>query len=400
MTAQDGTLRRGVRTGSRRAGAPGTGRTHARQPERNNESRPNPGRRMSSEQACAVELLRAQVAIVRALLLKAPAFDPTRPHWYVAVSDCGAEAHFHVLQLAAALRFARHDMFVRHVRWLRLVLTHRGLPDESILQSLRALVETLRDCLPAAASARAAECVEAAIAGYHTADASPVTPPGPLQRECVDALLATHAAPMQHLAATAARTSLDPAAYCVSVLGPALHEVGRLWQVNAVSIDQEHQCTARAVKLLATLFPSPPPTAGRPTAICACVVGERHELGLEMVACVLRTRGWNVIWQDQHLDPSGLLREVVEARAQLLALSATMLQHLHTMEALIAAVRAMPECAGVQVLVGGQAFAKDPGAWKEIGADATAADAIEAAEVAGRLVRPNRVQTDSNGCDD
>jgi methanogenic corrinoid protein MtbC1 len=345
--------------------------------------------RMRIEQWCAVELLRARMLLVGGLLQRSPAFGPAWPQWsgHDAVSQCSAEADFHVLQLAAALRFARREMFVRHVRWLRIVLTHRGLSDKAILLSLRALVEILRDCLPPKAAAQASEYVRAALVSYHAEDDPPPAVTDPMQLECLEALLAKHPV-LQQVATNASQAGLDIDAYCVSVLGPALHEVGRLWQVNAISVEQEHQCTARAADLLAGVLAGVPSRAvnGR-TAVCACIVGERHELGLRMVAGLLHANGWMVAFPDRHRDPSGLLRAIIASRAQMVAISATTLQHLHGVESAIAAIRALPECAHVQVLVGGQAFEGHPGLWKEIGADASAVDAREAVDVARRLVQ-------------
>nr|WP_255481815.1 MULTISPECIES: cobalamin B12-binding domain-containing protein [Ramlibacter] len=345
---------------------------------------------MRIEQRCAVELLRARTVLVNGLLQRSPAFGPSWPHWFgdeTSVSQCSAEAEFHILQLAAALRFARRELFVQHVRWLRVVLTHRGLSDKAILLSLGSLVELARDCLPAGLAGPAAEYVRAALLGYHAERDPPSLLAGPLQAECLHALLAEVPVAPARLLAGAARAGLDGDAYGLSVLVPALHEVGRLWQVDAIGPAQEQQCTARAAQLLEHLSGGhrPAPRSGR-TAVCACVVGERHELGLRMVAGFLRAAGWTVSCPDPHQDPAGLLRAVIGSRASLVAISATMLQHLHALESVIAALRAMRECAHVPVLVGGQAFETDPGIWREIGADGTAADAREAVVVADRLV--------------
>src|SRR4051812_46879794 len=134
---------------------------------------------MPIEQSCAVKLLRARTSIVGALLHKAPAFGPARPHWYGtdAVALFSAEADFHVLQLAAALRFARPEMYLRHVRWLRDVLTHRGLADKAITQSLRALVAILRDNLPPEEAPIAAGYVRAALTGSAADDGLPAPRP-------------------------------------------------------------------------------------------------------------------------------------------------------------------------------------------------------------------------------
>jgi methanogenic corrinoid protein MtbC1 len=343
---------------------------------------------MRIEHRCAVELLRARVLLVGGLLQRSPAFGPSWPHWYGddPVHQCSAEAEFHLLQLAAALRFSRREMFVQHVQWLRVVLTHRGLSDKAILLSLRALIDLAHETLAPELAAQVVDYVRASLLTYHAVPDRPAAPADSLQAECLQALLAEDPGDWQRWAASIIRAGMNRDACCLAVLSPVLHEVGRLWQVNAISVEQEHQCTARAAGLMDRLASRRAPRVDGRTAVCACTVGERHELGIRMVAGSLEDAGWTVICPDEQQDPSGLLRTIIDRRADLVAISATMLQHLHALETLVAAIRAMPECADVPVLVGGQAFERHPHVWREIGADATAADAREALSVANGLV--------------
>ncbi|MCS7248422.1 MAG: B12-binding domain-containing protein [Anaerolineales bacterium] len=68
------------------------------------------------------------------------------------------------------------------------------------------------------------------------------------------------------------------------VFEPCLHEVGRLWQTQQISIAQEHYFTASTQFIMAQLYPLIFQSLrnGR-RMVAACVANELHEIGLRMV---------------------------------------------------------------------------------------------------------------------
>ena len=81
---------------------------------------------------------------------------------------------------------------------------------------------------------------------------------------------------------------------------------------------------------------------------------------------------------------AAVVQSVVERKADVLAVSATMGYHLHAVQDLIELVRADPCCARLRVMVGGHPFTIDPALWRTVGADGTAADADAAVALAGQ----------------
>jgi methanogenic corrinoid protein MtbC1 len=79
------------------------------------------------------------------------------------------------------------------------------------------------------------------------------------------------------------------------VLTPALVQIGDRWASGAVSVAQEHlaSSTVRAA-LLKLLSDQRAPVHG--TAVLACAPGELHEIGLLMLAVMLRSDGWQVAY--------------------------------------------------------------------------------------------------------
>lgn len=135
------------------------------------------------------------------------------------------------------------------------------------------------------------------------------------------------------------------------VVRPTLEEVGELWAAGRFTVAQEHLVSgavrARLDRLLADA------RAGvRGVALLACAPGERHELGLLMLAVLLRADGWQVAYlgADTPLADAFALAERLDAR--LVCLSAGLPDRLGELERELAATRVPPR---VEIVAGGRA---------------------------------------------
>jgi len=96
------------------------------------------------------------------------------------------------------------------------------------------------------------------------------------------------------------------------VFAPALVEIGELWRAGEVTIAQEHLASGTIRGALQRLLADHRGSV-RGVAVCACAPGERHEIGLLMVAVLLRADGWQVVY----LGPDTPVDEAVALAAQL-----------------------------------------------------------------------------------
>lgn len=169
----------------------------------------------------------------------------------------------------------------------------------------------------------------------------------------------------------------------VEVFQPVMREVGRMWQENRITVADEHLATAITQSAMARLYDElfNVAVAPGPLLVAACAEQERHELGLRMICDVLEMEGWDTLFLGASVPVEDLVALVRERRPQVVALSASIAPHVPRVRETIRALReAVPE-GGPLVAVGGRVFADDPGLAGRIGADLTARDAVEAAEV-------------------
>ncbi|MFL5953138.1 MAG: MerR family transcriptional regulator [Gaiellaceae bacterium] len=117
---------------------------------------------------------------------------------------------------------------------------------------------------------------------------------GGLQRAFVDATHASDADALGRLVGHAlALASLEDA--LTKVLAPALVEVGDQWAAGDLTVAQEHLASAAVRAALQKLLADARPSV-RGTAVLACAPAEQHEIGLMMLAVLLRSDGWQVAY--------------------------------------------------------------------------------------------------------
>ena len=172
----------------------------------------------------------------------------------------------------------------------------------------------------------------------------------------------------------------------LGVFQPVQYEVGRLWQLNTISVAVEHFCTAVTQMAMAQLFPRVITARKNGRSMVGCCVGEElHELGMRMVCDFFEMDGWTTYYMGANCPADAVLSAVDERRAELLCLSATMNHNVPLAQDLIRRVAA--NFPRTRVLVGGFPFLLNPDLATRIGAHGWAKDAQEGVRLAISLCK-------------
>lgn len=306
---------------------------------------------------------------------------------------CVDDLALHVLYLAEAAALDSPELFEEYVAWTKALLGSRGVPASRLQVHLEALVQILPERVAAPLSGTAAAYLRGVIEQFEHLPEAPKCfidehrPNGPLAQRFLHALLALRRDEAMHLIVEALDAGTSVQDIYLEVFQPALHEVGRLWQLNRISVAHEHYCTAAIQLLMGELYPrliAPPRPPRR--MVAACVTGEMHEVGLRMVADLLDHEGWETHFVGASLPAKSVVDLLIETRAPVLCISVTVATHLMRAAELIGEVRANPNCAEIGIVVGGGAFARAPFLWRRMGANAYAADAREAVAACETLI--------------
>jgi MerR family transcriptional regulator, light-induced transcriptional regulator len=189
------------------------------------------------------------------------------------------------------------------------------------------------------------------------------------------------------VAQSALNEGIDIRDLYMEVFQPAMHEIGRLWEVNEITVAQEHLATAITQSVMAQLyayvFARPP--VGR-TLVATCIGGELHELGIRMIADFFEIEGWDVYYLGANMPEEDVVNMVNDQQADLLAISVTLNNHVPHARNLIQAVRASPIGSAIKTMVGGQPINRSPDICNVIGADLTALNARDAVQSAREVL--------------
>ncbi len=336
-------------------------------------------------------LLAHRGALAQSLVAREFSRHPELEERYGAVGRAKSlqDALFHLDFLAAAVSLDSPKLFGDYIGWAKVVLARRGVRVADFGFHLECTAEAIADCLPGAESAIARAFVATAILalpGMPDDVASFIDDPSDergLAHQYLQALLRAdrQLASSLILAAVDRGTSIE--SIYLEVFQPTQREVGRLWQLARITVAQEHYCTAATQLIMAQLYGRLFSGASACRSIVvACVGGDLHEIGARMVADLCELAGWTTFYTGASTPTGDLIDALVERKADVLALSATMATHVGEVRSLVTAIRAHPGCAGVRILVGGYPFNVDADLWRKVGADGFAPDARGAVSAA------------------
>lgn len=166
------------------------------------------------------------------------------------------------------------------------------------------------------------------------------------------------------------------------VIAPCLVGVGDGWARGDLSVGQEH-LTSAAIRARLERTLAEPRGAVCGLAVLACAPGEQHELGLLMLACLLRADGWEVVYLGQCTPVADAVAIAQAREAALLAFSVTMPKNVEALEREFRELDLVTRTRSVAIVLGGAsasaALAKRLGA-RYLGSDvARAVPAVRAA---------------------
>lgn len=298
-----------------------------------------------------------------------------------AIRDYREDIGCHFRQLAEAVAADRPLLFTAYVAWERSCRAHRNVPPEYLEEQLACLQQILQPHLPAAMRDTVNRCLDLGLETVRETE-----PPFPsylegdaplrdLVRRYLELLLDGNLPVAMDEILAEAGAGTPVADLYLRVFQPALYEIDRLWQLNHISVAEEHYAAEATRLIMSLLYPRMTASVKTRGHLVALTVSEElHELGARMVADLFQLAGWDVWLFGPNLPPPVVAHAVKARQADVLAISVTMTDHLPAVEEVIAAVHADAATRRVKILVGGLPFRLVPDLWQHVGADGFAPD--------------------------
>lgn len=152
------------------------------------------------------------------------------------------------------------------------------------------------------------------------------------------------------------------------LLIPAMQSIGRRWAAQEISIQEEHQATATALRLASRLGPLMRPRGRtRGAVILGAPADDHHSLGTCILGDLLRSIRFSVVDLGAHTPPQSFV-DAIQSTDRLVAvgISASTADNEPNIRATIAAIKT--EVRSIPVFLGGSAV-RDRAHAAELGAD-------------------------------
>jgi methanogenic corrinoid protein MtbC1 len=304
---------------------------------------------------------------------------------------CVEDMLYTLVYLEAATVTGSKELFRDYITWLRSIFICFNIDVDDLTGTL----ETLQEIFIERGDAIQSEYLEDSLRLMDSMEDVPTSrlrednPLKSMAEDYLKRLLVQDQSGATDLIFNAADAGIPIPNFYMNVLQPSLHEVGRLWQTNRISIPQEHYFTAATKTIMSQLYPYL--LQGRSNGrrlVATCIDGELHEIGIRMVCDVFTMNGWEAVYLGASVPVSEIVTLVAIEKPEILALSITIAPNLPKAAALIGAIRENPDCAGTRIIVGGYPFNACPGLWRRMGADAYARDAAAAVTWANMRFAP------------
>jgi DNA-binding transcriptional MerR regulator len=173
-----------------------------------------------------------------------------------------------------------------------------------------------------------------------------------------------------------------PELVCLELLQRAVAEMGTGWYRGEVTVQQEHFCSALAMRHLEALIMATPPPTRTGRVLVACPPGEQHTLSLLLLTVLLRRRGWEVIYLGADVPGERLETTMATTRPHLVILAA---QQLHSAATLLDTARVLRH-EGLALAYGGLIFNLLPALRNRIPGHFLGEELAAAAQVAEALL--------------
>lgn len=302
------------------------------------------------------------------------------------------DAAYHLPFISESIRSEDPTVFTEYIDWLRQLFHNLGFPHETIRTTIECTRETLVEFTQPELHPLFHSVLDAVIEQLSKPIAidhsyiDDTTKTGRLARLFLNALLEGNRQRATELILRVVDEGMPITQIYMDVFQRTQYEVGRLWLSNQISVAKEHFCSAATQSIMAQLYPYIfSAERGGKKMVAACVGGELHEIGIRMVADFFEMDGWDTYYLGANAPASAILSSIEENQADLLALSVSMPYHRPLLRDTIEKIRQSKVGADLKIMIGGRAINMRADQSNLFGADAYAANATAAIQLANEL---------------
>lgn len=173
----------------------------------------------------------------------------------------------------------------------------------------------------------------------------------------------------------------------INVISEGMLEVGRLYEEQEYYLPElvlGGETVEEAMKILNPLLEAGEGVPKKATVVAATVKGDHHDIGKNIVCVMLRAAGYDVKDLGKDVHESKIIEAVEKYKPEIVALSALLTMTVVEIETVVNELKAKGLRDSVKVMCGGAPLNEELA--KKLGADYYSDDAVNAIEVANKIV--------------
>jgi methanogenic corrinoid protein MtbC1 len=299
-------------------------------------------------------------------------FFLNHPDWLAKYGErgrqfCTEDARFHLDFLCGALEAGSFASFADYALWTARMLGARGIAAHSLEENFAQIALHLAAVLSPEDHAEVSRFLDwAKSACAEEPASSPELENGDgalsLSKDVfLAAILNGQRQAALNIVEEALRAGHSHVDVYVDVVAGALHRVGKLWELNRISVAQEHMATALTQFVISSIYPKMIPDGPqRGRMVVTGVAGELHQIGANLVADAMESKGWSVRFLGSNAPLPSILQAINESSADVLCISTTLVSNLPSAAQLIRSVRNDRKERAPRIVVGGAAYRYSP----------------------------------------
>jgi MerR family transcriptional regulator, light-induced transcriptional regulator len=310
---------------------------------------------------------------------------------------CRDDAAFHLHYLSEAISANSTRIFVDYIGWAKIMLVSRGIEWRDLEQTLKAMKEVLFGSATPTDGAPLETFIDAALTALPKLPDSVPTfmstdrPFAAVANKYLRSLLLLNGDEAVTHIMQQVNSGLRITDVFEHVIFPGQQEVGRLWQLNRITVVQEHYCTAMAELVVTRLRRKYIGTRRDVSALTLCAEGEEHCLGLKLFSELLQADGWHVTYIGAKSPTRDVVKHLEFFPTDVVAISVATPLSLGKTKQLIDAIKSFVPQRHPRIIVGGAMMTySDRKAPQGLGADAFATDIFDGVAIANRFMNESR----------
>ncbi|MCX7876712.1 MAG: cobalamin-dependent protein [Melioribacteraceae bacterium] len=303
------------------------------------------------------------------------------------------DTSYHLTFLAEAILLDEQELFNQYLAWLKQFFDNLPVPEEDLIQNFLLVKENLRERIDGNYFSKIEQFWNNAIQffkDYKVDVPSFINDDNPykdLAEKYLNLLLDANKTEALDLILKAYYSGITLKELYLNVFQVTQKETGRLWQLNKISVAQEHYITAATQLIISQLYPFLFSGLNKKRKILVtCAQGELHEIGARMIADFFEMDGWNSYFLGANTPINSLISSINKIKPDLVAISTTMTFNLSSTSFIIEKIKSDNSLNNLKIIVGGYPFLISENLWKKVGADGFAPNAENALQLANEFV--------------